>query len=159
MGLLRFFFLHSSLQVFEQVFAFRSASNTALQTTQALGLTDLYFRLSCSSLYSRLQICPQVSCLAARGMYLSPHITQIRGEFHFVSVSVSLLSSAFIPLIKRTAMKRSLICSCDSAHSPYIGRGNAEVPCSLVMSAVAAKTVASMGIGHSSAAILWGSTS
>ena len=158
MGLLRFFFLHSSLQVFEQVFAFRSASNTALQTTQALGLTDLYFRLSCSSLYSRLQICPQFSCLAARGMYFSPHITQIRGEFHFVSVSVSLLSSAFIPLIKRTAMKRSLICSCDSAHSPDIRRGNAELPCCFVVPAVSAESVASVRVTHSSA-ILCGSTS
>lgn len=142
MGLLRFFFLHSSLQVFEQVFAFRSASNTALQTTQALGLTDLYFRLSCSSLYSRLQICPQVSCLAARGMYLSPHITQIRGEFHFVSVSVSLLSSAFIPLIKRTGVQGCFICPSHPAHSPDIRRGNTELPCCFVVPAVAAFFVA-----------------
>ena len=53
------------------------------------GLTDRYFSFSCSNLYARLQISPQVFCRATKGMYFSPHITQIRGAFHRFSLNPS----------------------------------------------------------------------
>jgi len=72
---------HLTLHSLLQVFARRSAWNISLQTMHGFGLTDRYFSFSCSSLYFLLQISPQVFCRATKGMYFSPHITQIRGSF------------------------------------------------------------------------------
>ena len=114
------------------------------------GLTDRYFSFSCSSLYSLLQISPQVFCLATKGMYFSPHIsqtTQTLGAFHRFSVTLLLLS-IFIPLPKCAGVQGCFICPCDSTHSPDITAGKSKITRSSVVSAVSTETIPSVRVAH-----------
>jgi len=141
--LLRHITLHSLLQVL----AFRSAWKISLQTMHGLGLTDRYFSFSCSSLYSLLQISPQVFCRATRGMYFNSQTTQTLGAFHRFSVTLLLLP-IFIPFPKSAGMQGCFICTSDPTHPPDIGRGNAELPRSLVVPAISTETIPRMRVAH-----------
>ena len=135
--------LHSLLQVFAR----RSAWNISLQTMHGLGLTDRYFSFSCSSLYSLLQISPQVFCRATKGMYFISQTTQTLGAFHRFSVTLLLLS-ILIPLPKSTTVQGGLVCSSHTTHSPDITAGKSKVSRSLIVPTVAALTIPSVRVAH-----------
>lgn len=62
--------------------------------------------------------------------------------------SLFLLLPIFIPFPKSAGVKWCLVCSSDSTHSPYIGRGQSEVARSLVVPAVSTETVARVRVTH-----------
>ena len=111
------------------------------------GLTDRYLSFSCSSLYSLLQISPQVFCRATKGMYFISQTTQTLGAFHRFSVTLLLLS-ILIPLPKPATMQGSFVCPSDSTHSPDITAGKSKVPRSLVVPTVMALSIPSVRVTH-----------
>ena len=64
------------------------------------------------------------------------------------SQSSLLLLPILIPFPKSAGVQGCFICSSDSTHPPYIGRGQSKVPRSLVVSAVSTETITSMRITH-----------